>query len=1697
MKKRLLSILTALTLTVSLIPQFPISAGAAGVTNLKVGDYLQMGNYNNAPIIWRCIGYTHEGDPIMFSDQIISIKPFDAATTNATKGSHARDYSSQRANYGSNYWPDSNMRTWLQSAAPAESVDWNGNPPTADKLAVYTGDKGSGGDWQGEDKNNADGYNAYENEAGFLHDFTLKERAAIKKITHDSLLTGVNTTPVDEKSLKTEGTAAHTYNAAISTVMQNYDAAYKEQVEDTMFLLDVKEVHDLVWKNQEDTYAANGGKNIFEKDYYIGTLTKQAAEHVTDNFDKQWGEQGNKTATAGKKWHYWLRSPNAGNAYSVRNVSSGGEVSNSWASVGRDGVRPAFCLNLTSLENIGGKGTKSRPYRIQKEDAYGAAAEPEAKPPTAKADSELIFKGSNEIELIDDSDAKEYLATLPGADEDSASGDPAVKLEYKLDRAGTQYSEWSENIPKAVNGADTYLVHWRLVGNSVYNDYQGEPIRVQVHTNGSIAAWPQWQPPKQATKPEGGVIEYTGEEQALVTEGKVPEGAELQYSLNSGTGYTTNIPKATNAGTYTVYYRAIGGTSGYDSYENSIQVEIKKCQLSGVTDPTAKMDLVYTGEPQELVNLGAVNDKHGAAIAQLNYWTSTDEHNSSTGASGQTLTSPTGTDAGKYYVWYAALTDDPNHASWDSTKYKEITVTIDKAQPEATVTPREGLVYNGEEQQLLQQADVDLQGVELQFSVDDNTHYSENMPKAKSAGQHTVYYKAESSTNYEAIAEDSVTVNIAKSDVDVSAGDVSLTYGSELTLTATVKKTATLSDITFNPVPDKVKFYVDNGTDNPTLLGDAVDVSYDDPTYKDGGTATLTLTYDKYKNKLKPGDNKVYAVYGGSVNLNGGNDETVNVRLDKKALTYTVTATNRPYADVAQPKPNPSTVVAVTFAPTGVESGDEAKIAATANIESSDAASYNSVSLSNIRVLPSGEGSKDGQYYTVAETSRENVNLTTPVVISPVSPENWVKAPIPKTLAFSGSEQELVEAGTVPEGCQMQYSTNGSSYDVAIPKGTSINMYTVYWKVVALENDRGGKNYTDYTATQSTVTAQITDKAAPTVTAPTAKTELTYQPNVQQELITPGSAYGGDAGHPLTMEYSLGSSATWSTEIPKAEHAGSYTVYYRVNGDTDYNGQEAKPIEVTIKKATPVVTKEPQPADDLTYTGNNIVLVKAGEVTGGTIQYALDSDDDSLYSDSLATVVKMQVGTYDVYWRVKGNDDYEDLMPSNNKITVSITSADLTRPTAKTGLKYTGEPQELINVGKVGGTGKFEYTFYYQGEDSSDNWSESVPMGTNAGTYTVKWRVTGDSHYTDAYGTFDVITIDKADWTVSTPPAGKQIKANGEEQELITAGVCDNGGEFKYALEDSPESYSTDIPKASEPNTYTIYYKIEGDTNHNAYGPYNVQTRIVPDTGKELLQLTPPIGKTNLVYTGSEQELVTPGNATGDGKTYTMYYSLTNNGEDWSTTIPTASDADEYTVWYKVDGDDKFDSVEPTSVTAVIAKADIEYTEPTATSEKIYQGEPVALLVAGRISKGEGHFEYSLTQDGAYTADIPTGNEAKEYTVWYKVVSDSDNYNGSSEAKSVSVTLETTDIPPMKLVESETGYTITNVDLSDVSAPYTVLAALYNGNTLVALKTVEVSEEIPNSVDIVTEEEADSAKLFVWNSLGGMQALRDAATARK
>lgn len=113
-------------------------------------------------------------------------------------------------------------------------------------------------------------------------------------------------------------------------------------------------------------------------------------------------------------------------------------------------------------------------------------------------------------------------------------------------------------------------------------------------------------------------------------------------------------------------------------------------------------------------------------------------------------------------------------------------------------------------------------------------------------------------------------------------------------------------------------------------------------------------------------------------------------------------------------------------------------------------------------------------------------------------------------------------------------------------------------------------------------------------------------------------------------------------------------------------------------------------------------------------------------------------------------------------VTGSLPAASVgTAPTAKTGLKYKGTEQELVDPGTASG-GTMQYSL------NGTTWTDTAPKGKNAGDYTVYYMVKGDSShsdYTPASNTVSVTIGPKGinDSTVTIDPIPNQIYDGGNE----------------------------------------------------------------------------------------------------------------------------------------------------------------------------------------------------------------------------------------------------------------------------------------------------------------------------------------------
>lgn len=157
--------------------------------------------------------------------------------------------------------------------------------------------------------------------------------------------------------------------------------------------------------------------------------------------------------------------------------------------------------------------------------------------------------------------------------------------------------------------------------------------------------------------------------------------------------------------------------------------------------------------------------------------------------------------------------------------------------------------------------------------------------------------------------------------------------------------------------------------------------------------------------------------------------------------------------------------------------------------------------------------------------------------------------------------------------------------------------------------------------------------------------------------------------------------------------------------------------------------------------------------------------------------------------------------------------------------------------------------------------------------------------------------------------------------------------------------------------------------------------------------VTAPTAKT-LTYTGSAQQLVNTGVASGG----TMQYSL--DGTTYSTSIPTGTNAESYTVYYKVVGDASHSDTTPATVSVTIEKAPLTISGGTYTMR---QGEELPEFVATYEGFVNNETEEVLTTKPMLTTTATSASDPGEYAVTVSGA-EAQNYNITYEAGTLTIT---------------------------------------------------------------------------------------------
>ena len=1025
-------------------------------------------------------------------------------------------------------------------------------------------------------------------------------------------------------------------------------------------------------------------------------------------------------------------------------------------------------------------------YYVQGDDIHsdlGSVEEPFG-PVTVTIAKAPAFVDTAPVPYSGDYDEAEHeLLTDPGTTTDGT-------FMYKLDDG-----EYSENIPTATNAGE-YVISYYVVGDENHTDSEEAQVTAVINKIDPVLV----------TKPMNTDPVYNGEAQELVTPGEY-EGGTIMYFL-MGDEPSENVPSATDAGKYPVYYYVIG-----DENHNDLDVEGTH-RYAGVTSIISPLTVTIT--PDELSKVFGDEDP------ELTY--TVDPTEPAAGFTGS-LSRKDGEDVGEYAVTQGDLAlDEASQNNFALEFVEDVKFQITKAESIdiAAPVPFTDLVYNGSAQDLLETLAVPSdETAVVVYQIGSAT--TEGNPNAINAGEYEIEYYIKEDDNHSEIHNDSwvVTAKIAKAPVSVTwmvGGET--TEGTSQTLPYDGAEHA----ITFTAIAD-------DGADTDVTDKLPPSVTKDGESFSDA-----IIPVGTYVVELTPED--------------GFED---NYELNSEDTTFTLTITKAP----------------VTVTVTGEEvtadyDGEVHTVAYNMEITSDESGTYDLDYVSFLGTVYRIDETDAGEYeLTLSADDFENINENFEVTFDVTSGKLTIN-PAEVTVILKGVSNHTEYDGEVHGAWWELVSilVNGDYTNLYGPADfgpvdgavvtiaeKNAGLYTLTLTPDMFENknvkEDGTSNFNvSFVFDPAEFELEITKK---TVTLTwNSESEFTYNAEEQgptaENITIEGLAAGEEQTEVATITV---------TGSPMVD-AGEYTAVAEVTFDPDnYELAEDAQTEFayTIGKAKPVITKRPVMVPDLVYNGEPQVLITAGEVENGTLMYFVEGKEPS---EELPK--ETDAGNYNVYFYVVGDENYDDLDDTDHKYDVVSNAA-----IAKAQVKVTPDEGQFKYFDEE--DPELTYTFTPESPAPEFTGKLSRKEGEEVGTYNI-WA--GDLALTEesaknfeydpnvdfTYNVqFEIRNVPAELEEAPTAKSGLVYEGNGVYQALLETLGKAKGGEIWYQLSRDGKTWDAvnTNPGADWAGDYTITYFIKGDDNHSDVT--NEEWVLEVTIEKAVITVTPDAGQTKEVGT--------------------------------------------------------------------------------------------------------------------------------------------------------------------------------------------------------------------------------------------------------
>ena len=569
------------------------------------------------------------------------------------------------------------------------------------------------------------------------------------------------------------------------------------------------------------------------------------------------------------------------------------------------------------------------------------------------------------------------------------------------------------------------------------------------------------------------------------------------------------------------------------------------------------------------------------------------------------------------------------------------------------------------------------------------------------------------------------------------------------------------------------------------------------------------------------------------------------------------------------------------------------------------------------------------------------------------------------------------------------------------------------------------------------------------------------------------------------IEPDAGAKAGATTAEPKATNVGLYYVWYAARPDGGaYDSESAWAyVPVRINKGNPVVTA-PAGFAALTYDGSPQPLIEtaATATLGATVVYSFE--ETGTYDASLDLIKQTNANEtgYNVYYKVVGNENYNDVAPQSINVKIMKATATLTAPVLyganEDALTYNGAAQAIIKTAaSATGDGIIKYKVG-EGDTWYDAFDADGVKQTNAGEYKVYYKMEAGTNYNavdPAFVTAQAIVAKNIEGVTITIPKQTFTGSALTPDFTVKDGTADLVKDTDYEYADADWANNTNAGNSA---SVTVHGK--GNYTGTVEKTFAINQKAIDVGGINYDNVTAAITADPKTYNGSAQEfakMATVGTAADEVVITYGTYNLVK-GTDYDISYAENTNAGVNTASITFTGKGNFRlaktinfsiGAKPVTLTAKVEPATVgygaEYTPGVDWGDGVTDADKTAL----------GAITYSYKENNAGTEGAAVANPAAvgKYYV-YATAAANANY-------SVTATKGEFEITAGQVIASisatATYGSLPTFTLTHVSGLSTGEAATFNATNNLSKVTIKKDGAVVNNLANVAKDDANLATL--------------------